>query len=252
MRGSMVGGGEEPGGVCCCLGQGLTPCGASDCSPVGNSGLSIDEESEEEEEEEEQEEEEDDNDKEEEEEDESEKEEEMKLKKMEEQKAQSNKVRFPAAGWEPQEEAAGALLTVGCPGRVPLLGLLWLCRSCTSHCAAGSWPCVGELWLPHTLRTCRLLQRVLQLFCGPQGMVSVPGEGWWAPSFWGPELSDSPQALPVKVTAGKLRLEDRQRLEQEQQSEEKRLAIMMMKKREKYLYKKIMFGKKRKVREVQV
>lgn len=61
---------------------------------------------------------------------------------------------------------------------------------------------------------------------------------------------DSPQALPVKVTAGKLRLEDKQRLEQEQQSEEKRLAIMMMKKREKYLYKKIMFGKKRKVREV--
>uniref|UniRef100_A0A663DV14 Pescadillo homolog n=1 Tax=Aquila chrysaetos chrysaetos TaxID=223781 RepID=A0A663DV14_AQUCH len=52
-----------------------------------------------------------------------------------------------------------------------------------------------------------------------------------------------------KVTAGKLRLEDKQRLEQEQQSEEKRLAIMMMKKREKYLYKKIMFGKKRKVRE---
>ncbi|KFV47549.1 Pescadillo, partial [Gavia stellata] len=104
-----------------------------------------DEESEEEDEEEG--EEEDDNDKEEEEEeDESEKEEEMKLKKMEEQKTQSNKVRFPAVGWEPQEEAA-------------------------------------------------LL------------------------------------------------------LEQEQQSEEKRLAIMMMKKREKYLYKKIMFGKKRKVRE---
>ncbi|XP_062445921.1 pescadillo homolog [Rhea pennata] len=57
------------------------------------------------------------------------------------------------------------------------------------------------------------------------------------------------KALPVKVTAGKVRLEDKQRLEQEQQSEEKRLAIMMMKKREKYLYKKIMFGKKRKVRE---
>lgn len=67
---------------------------------------------------------------------------------------------------------------------------------------------------------------------------------------WGPESRGSPQALPVKVTAGKLRLEDKQRLEQEQQSEEKRLAIMMMKKREKYLYKKIMFGKKRKVREV--
>ncbi|NXF08556.1 PESC protein, partial [Smithornis capensis] len=59
----------------------------------------------------------------------------------------------------------------------------------------------------------------------------------------------SNKVLPVKVTAGKVRVEDKQRLEQEQQSEEKRLAIMMMKKREKYLYRKIMFGKKRKVRE---
>lgn len=85
----------------------------------------------------------------------------------------------------------------------------------------------------------------------------VLGEGCGQVCPWGrgegsqgPELSGSLQALPVKVTAGKVRLEDRKRLEQEQQSEEKRLAIMMMKKREKYLYKKIMFGKKRKVREV--
>lgn len=101
--------------------QGRTCSGASDCSPGGNSGLPVDEESEEEDEEEE-----DDNDKEEEEEeeeDESEKEEEMKLKKMEEQKTQGNKVWFLAAGWEPQEEAAlmssvpaGAVLTVGRPG----------------------------------------------------------------------------------------------------------------------------------------
>ncbi|XP_054852750.1 pescadillo homolog isoform X2 [Eublepharis macularius] len=55
--------------------------------------------------------------------------------------------------------------------------------------------------------------------------------------------------LPVKVTAGKVLKEDKQRLVQEQLSEEKRLAIMMMKKREKYLYQKIMFGKKRKIRE---
>ncbi|KAL8180543.1 UNVERIFIED_CONTAM: mRNA-binding ribosome synthesis protein [Gekko kuhli] len=55
--------------------------------------------------------------------------------------------------------------------------------------------------------------------------------------------------LPVKVTAGKVLKEDKQRLAEEQQSEEKRLAIMMMKKREKYLYQKIMFGKKRKIRE---
>ncbi|KFO66076.1 Pescadillo, partial [Corvus brachyrhynchos] len=63
------------------------------------------------------------------------------------------------------------------------------------------------------------------------------------------QSTQSNKVLPVKVTAGKVRVEDKQRLEQEQQSEEKRLAIMMMKKREKYLYKKIMFGKKRKIRE---
>ncbi|KAK6476410.1 pescadillo-like protein [Huso huso] len=57
------------------------------------------------------------------------------------------------------------------------------------------------------------------------------------------------KALPVKVTAGKVKAENRARSEQEEKAEEKRLAIMMMKKREKYLYDKIMFGKKRKVRE---
>ncbi|XP_041642491.1 pescadillo [Cheilinus undulatus] len=53
----------------------------------------------------------------------------------------------------------------------------------------------------------------------------------------------------VKVTPGKVKLENPARLEQEEKAEEKRLAIMMMKKKEKYLYDKIMFGKKRKVRE---
>ncbi|XP_058850342.1 pescadillo homolog [Acipenser ruthenus] len=57
------------------------------------------------------------------------------------------------------------------------------------------------------------------------------------------------KVLPVKVTAGKVKAENRARSEQEEKAEEKRLAIMMMKKREKYLYDKIMFGKKRKVRE---
>lgn len=47
-----------------------------------------------------------------------------------------------------------------------------------------------------------------------------------------------------------MKLEDPARLEQEEKAEEKRLAIMMMKKKEKYLYNKIMFGKKRKIREV--
>uniref|UniRef100_A0A669EHV4 Pescadillo homolog n=1 Tax=Oreochromis niloticus TaxID=8128 RepID=A0A669EHV4_ORENI len=57
------------------------------------------------------------------------------------------------------------------------------------------------------------------------------------------------KSLQVKVTPGKLKVENKARLEQEEKAEEKRLAIMMMKKKEKYLYDKIMFGKKRKVRE---
>ncbi|KAK3514778.1 hypothetical protein QTP70_030668 [Hemibagrus guttatus] len=57
------------------------------------------------------------------------------------------------------------------------------------------------------------------------------------------------KALSVKVTPGKVTSDNKQRLEQEEKAEEKRLAIMMMKKKDKYLYDKIMFGKKRKVRE---
>ncbi|XP_059533016.1 pescadillo homolog [Myotis daubentonii] len=52
-----------------------------------------------------------------------------------------------------------------------------------------------------------------------------------------------------RVMVGTVKLEDKQRLAQEEESEAKRLAIMMMKKREKYLYNKIMFGKRRKIRE---
>lgn len=59
-----------------------------------------------------------------------------------------------------------------------------------------------------------------------------------------------PQKLSVKVTPGKVKAENRKRTAEEEKAEEKRLAIMMMKKREKYLYDKIMFGKKRNVREV--
>ncbi|KAL1273785.1 hypothetical protein QQF64_026599 [Cirrhinus molitorella] len=57
------------------------------------------------------------------------------------------------------------------------------------------------------------------------------------------------KSLSVKVTPGKAKPENRMRAYQEEKAEEKRLAIMMMKKREKYLYDKIMFGKKRNVRE---
>uniref|UniRef100_A0AAY5EX71 Pescadillo homolog n=1 Tax=Electrophorus electricus TaxID=8005 RepID=A0AAY5EX71_ELEEL len=56
-------------------------------------------------------------------------------------------------------------------------------------------------------------------------------------------------ASSVKVTPGEAKPVNRQRAEQEAKAEEKRLAVMMMKKRDKYLYDKIMFGKKRSVRE---
>ncbi|XP_029474870.1 pescadillo homolog isoform X4 [Rhinatrema bivittatum] len=59
----------------------------------------------------------------------------------------------------------------------------------------------------------------------------------------------SGKKLNVRVTAGTMKMENRARAAQHEKGEEKRLAIMMMKKREKYLYNKIMFGKKRKVRE---
>ncbi|KAM9330794.1 pescadillo homolog [Gastrophryne carolinensis] len=55
--------------------------------------------------------------------------------------------------------------------------------------------------------------------------------------------------LNVKVTAGTVKVENKSKTAEEEKNEEKRLAIMMMKKKEKYLYNKIMFGKKRKVRE---
>lgn len=56
----------------------------------------------------------------------------------------------------------------------------------------------------------------------------------------------------MKVTPGKVKAENRTKAEQEEKAEEKRLAIMMMKKREKYLYEKIMFGKKRNIRDVRM
>ncbi|XP_055511821.1 pescadillo [Leucoraja erinacea] len=55
--------------------------------------------------------------------------------------------------------------------------------------------------------------------------------------------------LNVKVTTGTVKMENKAQASEREKAEEKRLAIMMMKKREKYLYKKIMFGKRRKVRE---
>uniref|UniRef100_A0A8C7F4M0 Pescadillo homolog n=1 Tax=Oncorhynchus kisutch TaxID=8019 RepID=A0A8C7F4M0_ONCKI len=70
------------------------------------------------------------------------------------------------------------------------------------------------------------------------------------------QRSQGKQTLAVKVTPGKVKpwetgsVVNKVRLEKEEKAEEKRLAIMMMKKKEKYLYDKIMFGKKRTTREV--
>uniref|UniRef100_A0A8C5PHY9 Pescadillo homolog n=1 Tax=Leptobrachium leishanense TaxID=445787 RepID=A0A8C5PHY9_9ANUR len=66
------------------------------------------------------------------------------------------------------------------------------------------------------------------------------------------EMEDKMSAgkkLNVKITAGKVREVNQARVAEQEKNEEKKLAIMMMKKKEKYLYNKIMFGKKRKARE---
>ncbi len=54
----------------------------------------------------------------------------------------------------------------------------------------------------------------------------------------------------MTVSAGRIETVDAERKLKQQQSEEKRLAEMMIPKKKKYLYDKIMFGKKRKAREV--
>lgn len=100
---------------------------------VSNSDLSVGEESEEEEEEEEEDEDDNDKDEEEEEEDESEKEEEIKLKKMEEQKAQSNKVQCMAVGCHCPSAARSGGDQRGC------------CVSCICTEWCGSAP--GKGWL---------------------------------------------------------------------------------------------------------
>lgn len=60
------------------------------------------------------------------------------------------------------------------------------------------------------------------------------------------------QSNPTKmsVTPGKLIRENAAKVAQREAAEEKQLAIMMMHKKDKYLYDKIIFGQKRKKREV--
>jgi pescadillo protein len=55
----------------------------------------------------------------------------------------------------------------------------------------------------------------------------------------------------MAVRAGRVVREDREKMEKQEQSEEKRLAVMMIPKKKKRLYSKIMFGKKRKAREAE-
>ncbi|CAG2100826.1 unnamed protein product [Medioppia subpectinata] len=55
----------------------------------------------------------------------------------------------------------------------------------------------------------------------------------------------------MAVRAGVVNRTDKQRTEKQQESEEKRLAVMMIPKKKKRLYSKIMYGKKRKAREAE-
>lgn len=54
----------------------------------------------------------------------------------------------------------------------------------------------------------------------------------------------------MSVTPGKIVKEDAAKIAQREAAEEKRLAIMMMHKKDKHLYDKIVYGQKRKKREV--
>lgn len=56
--------------------------------------------------------------------------------------------------------------------------------------------------------------------------------------------------LKMSVTPGKVVNEDATKMAQREVAEEKRLAIMMMHKKDKHLYDKIVYGQKRKKREV--
>ena len=56
--------------------------------------------------------------------------------------------------------------------------------------------------------------------------------------------------MKMAVSAGQIEVVDVDRKLKKQQDEEKRLAEMMIPKKKKYLYDKIIYGKKRKAKEV--
>ena len=56
----------------------------------------------------------------------------------------------------------------------------------------------------------------------------------------------------MAVSAGQIEVVDVDRKLKKQQDEEKRLAEMMIPKKKKYIYDKMMFGKKRKAKEVRI
>ena len=68
------------------------------------------------------------------------------------------------------------------------------------------------------------------------------------------EAKKSDEIMPdrpkMSVTPGRVVKEDAAKIAQREAAEEKRLAIMMMHKKDKHLYDKIVFGQKRKKREV--
>ncbi|RWS00692.1 pescadillo-like protein [Dinothrombium tinctorium] len=65
------------------------------------------------------------------------------------------------------------------------------------------------------------------------------------------EEKEDQEKIKMEVKAGKALKEDKKKIEEREKAEEKRLAVMMIPKKKRRLYDKIMFGKKRKSREVE-
>jgi len=65
------------------------------------------------------------------------------------------------------------------------------------------------------------------------------------------ENKDDSKSVTMSVRPGILMKEDKDKLAEKQENEEKRLAVMMIPKKKKRLYSKIMFGKKRKAKEAE-
>ncbi len=66
----------------------------------------------------------------------------------------------------------------------------------------------------------------------------------------GSKPEDDSKPLSMTVRPGVVIKENKQKIGEKEENEEKRLAVMMIPKKKKRLYSRIMFGKKRKAKEV--